>query len=95
VLGGNLAVDQELSLVAERVIVTAEEVVERLDGPIEFSGLPVTVVAHAPRGAWPTSCYPFYPVGGKELMRYVESCPGGFAEYLAGVIREPGDRVRG
>ena len=95
VLGGNLAVDQELSLVAERVIVTAEEVVERLDGPVEFSGLPVTAVAYTPRGAWPTSCYPLYPVGGKELMRYVESCPGGFEEYLAGVIREPGDRVRG
>ena len=96
VLGGNLAVDVELSLVAERVIVTAEEVVERLDpfdsaqgkGPLELSGLPVTAVVHAPRGAWPTSCYPLYPVGGEELMRYVESCPAGFEEYLSGFLAQ-------
>jgi len=81
-LGGNLAVDLELALVAERVIVTAEEVVDRLDGPVDLSGIPVTAVAHAPRGAWPTSCYPLYPVGGEELMRYTETCPDGFEPYL-------------
>lgn len=86
VLGGNLAVDVELSLAAGRVIVTAEEVVERLNGPLDLSGLPVTAVVHAPRGAWPTSCYPLYPVGGEELMRYSESCPGGFEEYLRGFL---------
>jgi glutaconate CoA-transferase subunit A len=90
VLGGNLAVDPELSLVAERVIVTAEEVEERLDGPIEFSGLPVTAVVHAPRGAWPSSCYPRYPVDGEELMRYVESCPVGFEGYLRGFLAQGG-----
>lgn len=82
VLVGNLAVDVELSLVAERVIVTAEEVVERLEGPVDLSGIPVTAVVHAPRGAWPTSCYPLYPVGGEELLRYVELCPDGFEGYL-------------
>ena len=82
VLGGNMAVDLELSLVAERVIVTAEEVVDKLDGPVDLSGIPVTAVAHAPRGAWPTSCHPLYPVGGEELLRYAESCPDGFEEYL-------------
>jgi glutaconate CoA-transferase subunit A len=88
VLGGNRAVDLELSLVAERVIVTAEKVVEQLDGPIEISGLPVTAVVHAPRGAWPTSCYPLYPVGGEELMRYVEACPAGFDEYLRSFLAQ-------
>ncbi len=97
VLGGNLAVDVELSLVAERVIITAEKVVEHLApfdsaqgrGRAELSGIPVTAVVHAPHGAWPTSCYPLYPVGGEELMRYVESCPGGFEEYLLRT-RQPG-----
>jgi len=88
VLGGNLAVDVELSLVAERVIVTAEEVVERLEGPLDLSGIPVTAVVHTPRGAWPTSCYPLYPVGGEELLRYAESCPGGFEEYLIGLLAQ-------
>lgn len=86
VLGGNLAVDVELALVAERVIVTAEEVVEKLDGPVDLSGVPVTAVVHAPRGAWPTSCYPLYPVGGEELLRYTEMCPRGFEEYLRGFL---------
>ena len=90
VLGGNLAMDVELSLVAERVIVTAEEVVERLDGPLDLSGLPVTAVVHAPRGAWPTSCYPLYPVAGEELLRYATSCPSGFEEYLQGFLARPG-----
>jgi len=88
VLGGNLAVDAELSLVAERVIVTAEEVVERLEGPLDLSGIPVTAVVHAPRGAWPTSCYPLYPVGGGELLRYTELCPDGFEEYLSGFLAQ-------
>ncbi len=88
VLGGNLAVDVELSLVAERVIVTAEEVMERLNGPLDLSGIPVTAVVHAPRGAWPTSCYPLYPVGGEELLRYATSCPDGFEEYLQGFLAQ-------
>jgi glutaconate CoA-transferase subunit A len=96
VLGGNLAVDVELSLVARRVIVTAEEVVERL-GPsdpgrrgeaVDLVGVPVTAVVHAPRGAWPTSCYPLYPVGGEELLRYTESCPGRFEAYLSGFLAQ-------
>jgi glutaconate CoA-transferase subunit A len=81
-IGGNMAVDMELGLVAERVIVTAEEVVERLEGPVEISGLRVDAVVHALWGAWPTSCHPFYPVDGGEIMRYTESCPDGFAGYL-------------
>jgi glutaconate CoA-transferase subunit A len=88
VLGGNLAVDVELSLIAERVIVTAEEVVERLEGPVDLSGIPVTAVAHAPRGAWPTSCYPLYPVGGRELLSYAQACPAGFGEYLRGFLAQ-------
>jgi len=112
VLGGNLAVDVELSLAAERVIVTTEEVVEQLE-PFDYaslgyardrqgrpsgcaqgrsrwdlSGIPVTAVVHAPRGAWPTSCYPLYPVGGEELLRYAELCPAGFEEYLRGFLAQ-------
>ena len=94
VLGGNLAVDVELASVAGRVIVTAEEVVERLEGPIDLSGIPVTAVVHAPRGAWPTSCYPLYPIGGEELLRYSELCPAGFEEYLRGFLAVDGkDRI--
>lgn len=90
-LGGNLAVDLELALVAQRVIVTAEEVVDSLERPADLAGNPVTAVVHAPRGAWPASCYPLYPVDGEELLRYTERCPDGFegylGDFLGGVVR--------
>lgn len=92
-LGGNLAVDVELALAAQRVIVTAEEVVEgRLTGPLDLSGIPVTAVAHAPRGAWPASCYPLYFVDGEELLRYAEACPSGFGAYLQDFLSSGGHR---
>jgi glutaconate CoA-transferase subunit A len=82
-LGGNLALDQEMAMSARQVIVTADEVVERLEGPVELPQLQSTIVVEVPRGAWPTSCYPRYPVDGDELLEYVQSCTsGGFESYL-------------
>jgi hypothetical protein len=76
------------------VIVTAEEIVERLASDVDLPGPLVTAVTPAPRGAWPSSAYPLYPVGGGEILRYVEACAnGGFAGYLAGVLeQDPGTR---
>ncbi len=82
-LNGNQGVDVELSLGARTVIVTAEEIVEGFDQRVDIAGATVTAVVHAPHGAWPTSCYPLYPVAGGELLRYIEACNGGdFEAYL-------------
>jgi glutaconate CoA-transferase subunit A len=89
-VGRNMAADAELGMVAKTVIVTTEELVERLDGPIDLSCLRVDAVVHAPGGAWPTSCHPIYPLAGREIMRYSESCPDGFDEYLAGFLEGEG-----
>ena len=79
----NLGVDIELALGAKRVIITAEEIVERFEGPVDISGALVSAVVHVPHGAWPTSCYPLYPVAGGELLRYIEACNAGeFADYV-------------
>jgi glutaconate CoA-transferase subunit A len=81
---GNLALDRELALAADTVIVTAEQVVERLDGPLDYAGVGIDYVVEAPRGAWPTSCYPDYALDGDELLDYVEACAAGqFEAYLA------------
>jgi glutaconate CoA-transferase subunit A len=73
-LNKNLGIDPELAIIAPQVIVTAEEVVDTLTEGVKIPGALVTAVVHAPRGAWPTSCYPHYPIGGSELLEYVEMC---------------------
>jgi len=85
-IGGNMGADPELGLMSKRVIVTAEDVVERLEAPIDITSLRVDAVVHVPGGAKPTSCFPLYPLDGQEIMRYSESCPDGFEEYLDGFL---------
>jgi glutaconate CoA-transferase subunit A len=89
----NLGIDLELAYVADTVIVTAERIVERLERSTDGVILPApgtTHIVHMPRGAYPTSCYPLYPVGGGELMRYVEACNAGkFDEYIAAMLNPP------
>lgn len=82
VLGRNLGVDQELALATATVIITAEEIVDTLDTADVVAPV-VTAVAHAPRGAWPTSCHPLYAIGGGEILAYLDACAReGFDEYL-------------
>ncbi len=91
-LNNNLGVDLELLEVAETVIVTVEQVVDRLERSTDGLLIPApgaTHLVHLPRGAYPTSCYPLYPVGGGEFMRYVDLCSAGkFDDYLAEFIRQ-------
>lgn len=83
VLGGNPTIDLELAVVAKTVILTAEEVVDELPAPIDIPGQPVTAVVPLPRGAWPTSCYPRYPLDGTEILRYIDACNAGeFSAYV-------------
>ncbi|MFQ5945477.1 MAG: CoA transferase subunit A [Anaerolineae bacterium] len=83
VLLGNLSLDREMALVADRVIVTAEEIVDEVNQEVGVVPLSVDAVVHAPRGAYPTSCYPYYPLAASEILDYVESCRGGgFEAYL-------------
>jgi glutaconate CoA-transferase subunit A len=89
ILGGNPTIDLELALVSETVIITAETVVDLLsqeeDGhvPADIPGNLVTAVVHQPNGAWPTSCYPLYPVDGEEILHYIAACNNGtFNEYI-------------
>ncbi|MGB6134525.1 MAG: CoA-transferase [Acidobacteriaceae bacterium] len=68
----------DLSLLgaAQKVLVTAEEIVETGilgDAPRSFV-LPrefVSAVAHQPWGAWPTSCLPYYSTDYRQLLHYV------------------------
>lgn len=93
VLVGNLALDADLALCADRVVVTAERVVDTSDllGDLAISSQLVDAVVECPHGAWPTSCYPSYPLGSNEIMDYVEACArGDFDGYLAGFLARSG-----
>jgi glutaconate CoA-transferase, subunit A len=85
-LNNNLGIDMELVYAADNVIVTVEEIVDRVqkstDGPI-LPAPGANMIVHIPRGAWPTSCYPLYPVDGAELIRYTES---DFDTYLQTIL---------
>ncbi|RPI96707.1 MAG: CoA transferase subunit A [Chloroflexi bacterium] len=89
-LNKNLGIDPELAIIAPQVIVTAEEVVDTLTDGVNIPGVLVTAVVHTPRGAWPTSCYPHYPIDGGELLGYIEACAGGqFDAYLDRALSRP------
>ncbi len=70
-IGANQGVDRELSLVADKVIITAEKVVPRLE-KVDIVGIVVDAVVEIPGGAWPTSCYPLYALDGLAILDYVE-----------------------
>lgn len=83
IIGKNIGVDEELALAADKVILTTEEIVEKLDQADIVTQF-VDAVVHAPGGALPTSCHPLYQVDGRELLSYVErvSDPESFKKYL-------------
>ena len=70
-IGDNKGVDEELVLTADRVILTAEEIVPPLS-KADLVGPLVHGVAIAPGGARPTSCHPLYPLDGEALLAYTE-----------------------
>jgi glutaconate CoA-transferase, subunit A len=83
IIGRNAGIDPELALAAHSVVITAETIVDRLD-QADIVGPLVTAVAHAPNGAWPTSCHPLYPVDGDELLAYLDACShDSFDSYLS------------
>lgn len=87
VIGKNMGVDEELVLAADKVIVTAEEIVEQLDQADLVTQF-VDAVVPAPRGALPTSCHPLYQVDGEALLSYVERVtdPNSYESYLPSIL---------
>ncbi len=89
-LNKNLGIDPELATAATTTIVTAETIVDALTEDVDVPGVMVAAVVHAPRGAWPTSCYPNYPIAGGELLRYVDACANSqFESYLERLLAKP------
>jgi glutaconate CoA-transferase, subunit A len=82
-IGNNKGIDEELSVAAGKVIITAEEIVPELEKADLVAPFTHAVV-HAPNGAAPTSCHPLYPLDGNALLAYTErvSDPASFDQYI-------------
>ena len=87
-IGDNKAVDEDLTLASGMVIVTAEEIVPELM-KADLAAPFVHAVVHAPGGATPSSCHPFYPMDGEAILAYTEqvSDPASFTTYLTNHLR--------
>ena len=82
-IGDNKGVDGELALTAERVVITADEIVPELQKADIVASF-VDAVVPAVGGALPTSCHPLYPFDGEAFLRYTGqvSDPDSFARFL-------------
>ncbi len=85
-INNNQGIDIELVYWADTVIATVEKFVDKLTPTTEGVLIPhpgVDVIALASKGAYPTSCYPLYPIAGEKFMEYVDACNAGeFHAYL-------------
>lgn len=103
-IDGGTFEDVLMSRAAAGVILTAEEIVEAayLEAQPERTAIPafmVRAVAHAPRGAAPGSCHPFYDLDESALGAYMEAAGkgGDLAAHLAAweaQDRSSAERVR-
>ena len=88
IIGKNKGVDEELTLAADKVILTAEEIVQKLDR-VDLISQFIDAVVPAPKGALPTSCHPLYELDGAALLDYIEqvSDPTSYNSYLTEFLK--------
>lgn len=88
IIGANKGVDEELSLAAEKVFITTEELVPQLERADLIAPF-INGVVHTPEGALPTSCHPLYEIDGETLLAYVEqvSDPDSFEKHLPVLLK--------
>ncbi len=82
-IGKNKGIDEELALTADKVIITADEIVPELT-QADIPGPLVTALVHANQGAAPTSCHPLYALDGEAILTYTEqvSDPDSWKDYV-------------
>jgi glutaconate CoA-transferase subunit A len=97
--------DTELVKAAKRVVITAERIIDNAEfrAAPERTSIPGYAVDHvieAPRGAWPTACWPEYPYDGdfftgyQRAARDPEAFAAFFAEHVGGRVAAPDRAAR-
>ena len=92
-VNNNLGIDLELVYLSPIVIATVEKIVDKLVQTDNTTLIPapgIHYIVNLPNGAYPTSCYPLYPISGGEFLRYIDTCnAGGFENYLETFLKTP------
>lgn len=92
----NKSYDREFGLTADRLIITAERIVDDprdFGSEIDIFGRRVAALVHAPGGAKPTSCFPDYALDALAIMDYVDACNRGeFDQYLQAFLADIEDQ---
>lgn len=90
VIGRNKGIDEELSMAADKVIITTEKIVPSLERADIVAPL-VDAVVLAPGGAKPSSCHPLYPLDGLDILDYTTevSDPESYNRYINKLISKP------
>jgi glutaconate CoA-transferase subunit A len=88
-IGDNQGVDEELTLAADKVILTVEEIVPELSRA-DLVGPLIQHIVLAPHGAAPSSCHPLYPLDGAAFLAYIEQVadPASFQVFLSHMLNE-------
>ena len=88
----NKSLDREFGLTANRLIITAERIVDdirQVAPDIDVFGRRVTALVHLPGGARPTSCHTCYPLDSVAIMNYIDACNRDeFEQFLAGFLTQ-------
>lgn len=85
---GQLCIDKQLAAVAQKVILTAERIVDTEEivnhpAKAQIVNFDVDAVVRVPFGAHPTSCYPYYTLDIPHLQEYMDFAEAGqFDRYL-------------
>ena len=91
-IGDNKGVDEELTLTADKVILTVEAILPDLP-KVDLVGPLVQHLVLAPHGAAPSSCHPLYPLDGEAFLAYTEQVadPTSFQIFLSHLLSESND----
>lgn len=83
IIGKHKSADEELAIASKTVLITAEEILPKLDRA-DITAPFVHGVVQTPGGALPSSCHPLYPMDGKAILDYIDqvSDQDSFDRYL-------------
>ncbi|MEH7253212.1 hypothetical protein V7111_13865, partial [Neobacillus niacini] len=74
---GQYGLDPYLPFISKKTIITTEKIIDSSEidnSKVSILQQQVDAIVEIPKGALPTSCYPYYPVDVPSLINYIDGC---------------------